>query len=227
MLRKSIAISLLFHVIIGFFVVYFMAIDHTPSKRKVMPITMVALNNTPKIDSEPLKAVKKEIPKPKAKPKPKVKPKVSKPISVPVPKPKLELASAKPVEEKYIDKSKESVKPVESTFIVPKSEPKISSSELKKIKENYLRTIYQSVAKHKVYPRNARKLGQSGTVNITFSILADGTIVNIFLSDSSGFRMLDDAAKKILTLLEKVTPIPTELNEKSITLALPIEYKIR
>lgn len=244
MLTKSIAISTLLHLIIGVFVVYSVETLSTSPQAKVMPITIVALASTPKTEPRPPKPVqKKEIQKKLLKPKPKVKKPKPKPVVKPVEKPivkKIE-ESPKPVAKKIqsstavkaepvvkpesepVENASESIEPV---VVEQTSEPEISSSERKNIKNDYLRSIYQSIATLKVYPRNARKLRQSGTVQVTFTVLADGTITNILLSDTSGFRILDNAAKQILETLAKVAAIPKELNEESMTIALPLEYKL-
>ena len=222
MLKKSIAISTLLHVSVGAVVIYLMITTHTPPKPKVIPITIVALPSTPKTEPLPPKPVQKQQVQ---KETPKPIPQDTKPTSVPLPKPEVKQLP-KSVEEKPVEKPKELVKPVEPTVKAQKSEPKISSTESKNIKNKYLGTIYQSIDRLKIYPKNAKRLGQSGTVKVTFTVLADGTITDILISGACGFGILDDAAKKILITLAKAAPIPKELNEQSITITVPIVYTI-
>jgi protein TonB len=222
MLKKSIALSTALHVSIGAVVVYFMITTHTPPKPKVIPITIVALPSTPKTEPTPPKPQPVQKPQPKQetqKPLPKPIIQEVKPTPIALPKP-----VSKPVEEKPVEKPKEIVKAVEPVAKAPKSEPKVVGVDTKNIKSRYLGTIYQSIDKLKVYPKNAKRLGQSGTAKVTFTVLADGTITNISLSDSSGFGLVDDAAKKILITLAKAAPIPKELKEESMTITVPVVY---
>jgi len=220
MLKKSIALSTALHVSIGAVVVYFMFMTHTPPKPKVIPITIVALPSTQKTEPTPPEPVQKQEPKQETqKPLPKPIIQEIKPTPIALPKP-----VSKPVEEKPVEKPKEIVKAVEPALKAPKSEPKVIGVDTKSIKSKYLGALYQSIDKLKVYPKNAKRLGQSGTAKVTFTVLADGTITNISLSDSSGFGLLDDAAKKILLTLAKAAPIPKELKEESMTITVPVVY---
>ncbi len=224
MLKKSIALSTALHVSIGAVVVYFMMTTHTPPKPKVIPITIVALPSTPKTEPTPVKpqpVQKPQPPKEIVKPLPKPTVQEIKPTPVALLKP-----APKPAEEKPVEKPKPISKAVEPALKAPKSEPKITSVDTKSIKSKYLGALYQSIDKLKVYPKNAKRLGQSGTAKVTFTVLADGTITNISLSDSSGFTMLDDAAKKILITLAKAAPIPKELKEESMTITVPVVYVV-
>ncbi|MDD2358023.1 MAG: energy transducer TonB [Thiovulaceae bacterium] len=222
MLKKSIAFSTALHVAIGAVVVYFMFVTHTPPKPKVIPITIMTLPSTPKTKPSPSKVQpvqKLQPPKELVKQKPVVQDTKPTPIALPKPLPK-------PVEEKLVEKPKELVKPVEPALKAPKSEPKITGVDTKNIKSKYLGALYQSIDKLKVYPKNAKRLGQSGTAKVTFTVLADGTITNISINGGSGFEMLDDAAKKILITLAKTAPIPKELKEESMTITVPVVYTI-
>lgn len=195
----------------------------------------------PKASLAPKPQVK---PKPKPKPKPKLKPKPK-----PIVKPVVKKIKAPVIQKKQIIEPREEIviQDVNTSLHVSKN---ISNRESKSqkslshvaqvshvaqytgeqkenIKMEYLQTISQSIAKLKKYPRNARKLGQTGVVKVSFKILSDGTITEVAISDKSGFGMLDKAAKKILLRLAKVAPIPKELKEKSMRVVLPVEYRLR
>lgn len=220
----------------------FESIEETPA-RKTMPITLVALATTPKVEAKPSKAMeKKEVSKPKPqKPKPKSKKPIVKEFKKPKPqkvkkllKPTTQVVETTPlvqseplVKQESVETSNELETPLrEPVAVAQQSEPQTSSAEKINIKNEYLKAIYQEIARLKVYPRNARKLGQSGVVKVSFKILADGTITDVSLKEKSGFRMLDKAAKKILINLAKVATIPKELNQQSINIDIPIEYKL-
>lgn len=110
-------------------------------------------------------------------------------------------------------------KPVPKTPVEPKFDPKI--------KEEYIGYIRQTIDERKIYPKNAKRLRQSGTVHIKFIILDDGTIKGVSIVNSSGFELLDNAASDLLVTIGKVRTIPKEIAKDSLELTIPIEYTIR
>lgn len=74
------------------------------------------------------------------------------------------------------------------------SAPKINGDNLNQL----ISLIYSQIAEHKIYPEQARQLGQSGEAVIAFTILPDGQIKNITIQKSSGYSSLDDAAKSAI-----------------------------
>jgi periplasmic protein TonB len=156
--------------------------------------------------------------KPIIKPKPAVRPK---PVEKANPKPKpVEKAQPKPA-------SKPQPKPPELPKPQPVSAPKPPAVDTTTIENRYLSVIYRSIDKRKIYPRIAKRLGQSGVVKVRFTVQADGSIVNISLAQSSGFSLLDSAAEKILTELAKTDPIPKALGKARLTITVPVSYLLR
>ncbi|MFZ2890656.1 energy transducer TonB, partial [Sulfuricurvum sp.] len=97
--------------------------------------------------------------------------------------------------------------------VEPKSDPKI--------KEEYISYIRQTIDERKIYPKNAKRLRQSGTVNVKFTILDDGTIKGVSVINSSGFELLDNAASDLLVTVGKVRAIPKEIAKDSLELTIP------
>ena len=234
MLKRTVAISTLLHVSVGAGIFYLFSLQHPPVKPKVLPITFVALQKPLHVEQ------KRSEPQPKeSEQKPQTKSVEQKPVeqkqpplpvqetktAVKTPEKPLEQKplEQKPVEQKIVQKTQETLK--EQPQKVQKSEPKLSAAESKNIKNKYLGALYASIDKLKVYPKNAKRLGQSGTVKVKFTVLKDGTITNISLGESCGFAILDDAAKKILITLAKTAPIPKELDEESLNISVPVVYE--
>ena len=61
------------------------------------------------------------------------------------------------------------------------------------------------------YPEAARQKQIYGSVQITVSILADGTIENLEISRSSGKPILDAAALRIVTMAAPFSPLPVDI----------------
>jgi protein TonB len=96
-----------------------------------------------------------------------------------------------------------------------------------KIKEGYLNYLRQTIDERKVYPRNAKRLRQTGTVTVRFTLSSDGTITKVSVAASSGFELLDQAASDLLEEIAKVRPVPKELGSEPLDLSIPIHYTIK
>lgn len=96
-----------------------------------------------------------------------------------------------------------------------------------KVKENYIAYLRQYIDEHKIYPKNAKRLKQTGIVTVKFRVMEDGTLKNVSVIDSSGFDLLDQAARELLENISHVRAIPKEMGNDSIDVTLPIEYTMR
>lgn len=88
------------------------------------------------------------------------------------------------------------------------------------IKEHFL-YIKDSVQNQISYPRIARKMGWQGKVLISFVVCVDGSVKNIKIIESSGFKALD---KNAVEVIQKVAPFPEP--PVSAELIIPIIYKL-
>lgn len=61
------------------------------------------------------------------------------------------------------------------------------------------------------YPQAAAARGEKGTVSVTFSILKDGSVVNIKMTQSSGYPELDREVMRVLKNIGKI-PLPESYN---------------
>jgi periplasmic protein TonB len=89
--------------------------------------------------------------------------------------------------------------------------------------EENLGRIRTLLAERLKYPKNALRLRQQGTVNITFTLSPSGDVSGITINKSSDFDMLDDAARELIESTASAFPKPS----KSVRITIPIEYKIR
>ena len=88
------------------------------------------------------------------------------------------------------------------------------------IKEHFL-YIKESVQNKITYPPIARKMGWQGRVLISFVICRDGSVKDIQIVKSSGFKALD---KKAVEVIQKTAPFPRP--PVSAELVIPITYKL-
>ena len=70
------------------------------------------------------------------------------------------------------------------------------------------------------YPQEARKDKLYGSLRLMVAILADGSLKEVELLDSSGHKVLDDAAIRIVRLSAPYAPFPDELRKSTDVLEI-------
>ena len=109
---------------------------------------------------------------------------------------------------------------------VVKEPPKPSVDSVKMVTRTYLRSLKKQLEQIKDYPATAKRLKQEGTVRVRFTILADGKIEQIEVSESSRYSSLDNSALEAVAKMEKFQPIPKLLEKERWRIEIPIQYKL-
>jgi len=86
--------------------------------------------------------------------------------------------------------------------------------------ENNIRRIQELIERTKIYPQLARKRRQQGTAVVRFSIDTKGLPLDINILRSSGFTLLDSAARDIIT---RAAPFPYVKG----AIEVPITFRLR
>ncbi|MGD9850596.1 MAG: TonB family protein [Nitrospirales bacterium] len=86
-------------------------------------------------------------------------------------------------------------------------------------------TIWSQIEKYKRYPTKARQKEWEGQVVLEAVIRQDGTILNLRVSETSGYEILDQDA---VSLLWKLSPLTLEhaLGRTQITILVPLTYQL-
>lgn len=87
--------------------------------------------------------------------------------------------------------------------------------------------ILAHLARYKRYPRRARARGDTGIVEIRFSVDRGGAVRDSVLHRSSGSPVLDRAA---LEMIERAAPLPTPpagIPDDQLTLVVPVRFALR
>ncbi len=186
-----------------------------------------------KVEPEPKPKPKPE-PKPKPKPKQIVKPKPApKPKPVPKPKPlKKEIPKPPkpaPPSAVHAEPPKE---PPRRTLPQPATRPEVSAQKtdnlkIEKIKAAYLISVREKIEKNKYYPRSAKKLRQTGKVELKFTILKDGSIKGVEVVSACRYGRLNRAALKTLERIGNFDPLPDAFETEELTLKVPIDYMLK
>jgi protein TonB len=158
-----------------------------PAEPEPAPIAIELVDiPPPKIEPEPVP--EKPLPPP---PKAVVQPKPQAPQPTPQVKPApamAEPAPALPVQPQQLPKPAEPPKAVEPPAPPqpPRSNPAAESG--------YQARARADIDKQKRYPDEAQQLGMSGSVVVSYAIARDGHLLHAEIAQSSGFKLLDQAA---------------------------------
>ncbi len=93
-------------------------------------------------------------------------------------------------------------------------------------RQGYYAQVMAQIARHKRYPRSARREGATGVATVTFVIAADGSLQTQLLKRSSGDERLDKEALAMLKRASPFPPIPKAIGDGPLKLTLPIEFSL-
>ncbi|MEJ2489971.1 MAG: energy transducer TonB, partial [Sulfurovaceae bacterium] len=83
--------------------------------------------------------------------------------------------------------------------------------------------IRDKVLKNLIYPRMAKRMGQTGIVEATLVISMDGRLIAYYITRSSGSKLLDKAAMQALQKIKNdIFPKPAQQTR----IALPIGFEL-
>lgn len=193
-----------------------------PAKEEI--VTKISLNSVSIVEPQP---VVEPTPEPIVEPQPVIE--KPKPVKNKPEKPKKE--HKKPVE-KVVQKEEvaevvEAVPPPTKT--PPKEEvsaPTINQNQIDTIETKYLAKVRATIEKNKIYPKAAKRLNQTGKVNVNFDILKNGEIRNVKVLGKSSFAKLDEASIELLIKISNFDEIPEELKKSVWNVTIPIDYSI-
>lgn len=97
-------------------------------------------------------------------------------------------------------------------------------AKAKKEEANYYALIKAHLNRKKVYPPEAKKARQQGTVAVRFSVDRSGAVSNVSIKRSSGIDLLDQVTIALMGRVSPLPAFPASMAESRITLTLPIEY---
>tara|TARA_Y100000992_G_C21264825_1_gene493406 strand:+ start:861 stop:1457 length:597 start_codon:yes stop_codon:yes gene_type:complete len=103
---------------------------------------------------------------------------------------------------------------------------RMQGDKAEKIYQSYYGVIRNILDSNKKYPLLSLQRRQEGTPVVEFTILKDGTVINLEVS-SSGYRLLDREAQKIVLKSSPFPPIPDSIGKKSIDLRIPINFNLQ
>lgn len=91
----------------------------------------------------------------------------------------------------------------------------------------YLSELRARLEEVKHYPLQARRLGQTGSVEVAFKVRPDGSIEDARIIRPSPFNRLNESALATVEALKKFRPLPESFGSDPLSVTLPIRYSIR
>lgn len=91
---------------------------------------------------------------------------------------------------------------------------------------SYFAGIKEKIEWAWVYPQKAQMSGQQGVLTMTFTILRNGSLKNVKLVRSSGYRLLDNAAMQAVRDAAAFAPMPETWEDKELTILANFEYRL-
>lgn len=94
------------------------------------------------------------------------------------------------------------------------------------LRQIYLSELRARLEEVKHYPQQARRLGQTGSVEVAFMVHPDGKIDEARIVRPSPFKRLNESALATVATLKKFRPLPEGFDGNPLTVTLPIRYTI-
>jgi TonB family protein len=95
------------------------------------------------------------------------------------------------------------------------------------IRDRFLYELEAFINQYKVYPARARRLGQTGKVEVAFHLNQDGSITDPHVVKPCIHDLLNKAALDLVVRASKFRPIPPELKTPLMHVTVPIEYELK
>ena len=103
---------------------------------------------------------------------------------------------------------------------------RLQGDRTNKIYQSYYGVVRSMLDSNKKYPLLSLQRRQEGTPIVEFTILQNGDVINLDIT-SSGFRLLDREAQKIVLKSAPFPPIPKSLGKNRIDLRVPINFSLQ
>jgi periplasmic protein TonB len=91
-------------------------------------------------------------------------------------------------------------------------------------KDLYISEVRSKIESNKFYPLISRRMGQTGIVVVAFTLLKDGSIMDLHVHKSSRFERLDASALDAVKKVGRFNPIPNEINQSQMDITVPLKF---
>ncbi len=94
------------------------------------------------------------------------------------------------------------------------------------VQSSYKAQLSSWLARHKRYPRSARRRRLEGVALLTFTLNADGEVLQFEVTESAGYEVLD---REVINMLKRAEPLPrfpAGLNQTVREFEIPIRFEL-
>jgi len=92
--------------------------------------------------------------------------------------------------------------------------------------QNYTGIIKKRIMDKLVYPAPAKESGFQGMVRLNLHLSYVGQLLDVAVTSSSGYKILDDNAVAVTKSIASYPPFPPSLNQKELWIEVPIVYSL-
>ncbi|WP_394183013.1 energy transducer TonB [Marinomonas posidonica] len=93
-------------------------------------------------------------------------------------------------------------------------------------KATYFSKLKAVLAKNKRYPRQSRRRNEEGVVSLSFIAYADGSVSDVQITKSSGYKRLDAAVMKMIRNATPLPKFPKDMAETELKINIPVSFKL-
>ncbi len=122
---------------------------------------------------------------------------------------------------------------VSEPIVTPPQEPLQQSAKLEPREDTrqteytaYLEKVKENIVQAWQYPEQASEKGSEGKVDVEFTILKDGRLLDVRILQSSGFSALDREAIRAVGAASPFTPIPKQIALEQLSIRFTFNYTL-
>ena len=122
---------------------------------------------------------------------------------------------------------------VPQPIVTPSQEPLQQSAKLEPRGDTrqteytaYLEKVKENIVHAWQYPEQASEEGKEGKVDVEFTILKDGRLLDVRILQSSGFSALDGEAVRAVGAASPFTPIPAQIALEQLSIRFTFNYTL-
>lgn len=104
---------------------------------------------------------------------------------------------------------------------LPEPEPEV---DIDALLADYAASVKSKIQAAKEFPQVSRRLGETGTATVNFTLASNGELTLVSISASSGFDRLDNSALDAVRNAAPFDPIPTEIDRESILMTITLVF---
>lgn len=104
-------------------------------------------------------------------------------------------------------------------------EEAFAKSEIPKNLVNYSKAVQIKILRAIYYPRIAKDAGWEGNVKLALRIGVDGKLLEQKITQSSGYKVLDDAAVSVAMQQSPYPPFPPQIESQEVWVEVPVVFR--